>query len=116
MSQQPQWTDTAAARPAVVEDHTGSSSSPAPSGADELLEPYSTLDEPVRETIMRDVRAVGVKLRAVMMPLDRRVSHRASRTAHSKPFGYMGVLQEDNVEPSDEQRNVLNQLRDWDLW
>ena len=172
---QPQWTNTAAARPVVVEDHTGSSSS---AGADELLEPYSTLDEPVRETVMRDVRAVGVKLRAVMMPLDRRVSPRPPRmkvhrevgepmhpadllaqmrgnlkseaiqavalcrstlSAHNernskicslannatnmrrvyslqKPFGYVGVLQEDNVEPSDEQRNVLNQLRDWDLW
>lgn len=33
-----------------------------------------------------------------------------------KPFGYVGVLQEENVEQSDDQRNVLNQLRDWDLW
>ena len=32
------------------------------------------------------------------------------------PFGYVGVLQEEDVEPSDGQRNVLNQLRDWDLW
>lgn len=33
-----------------------------------------------------------------------------------KPFGYVGVLQEESVEPSDGQRNVLNQLKDWDLW
>ena len=26
------------------------------------------------------------------------------------------MLQEENVETNDEQRNVLNQLRDWDLW
>ena len=41
---------------------------------DELLAPVSTLDEPVSETIMRDVRAVGGKLRAVLIPLDRSVS------------------------------------------
>ena len=41
---------------------------------DELLSPVSTLDEPVMETIMRDVRAVGVKLKAVLIPLDRNVS------------------------------------------
>lgn len=40
---------------------------------DELLPPVSTLDEPVMETIMRDVRAVGVKLKAVLIPLDRNV-------------------------------------------
>ena len=34
----------------------------------------STLDEPVSETIMRDVRAVGGKLKAVLLPLDRSVS------------------------------------------
>lgn len=41
---------------------------------DELLSPVSTLDEPVSETIMRDVRAVGAKLKAVLIPLDRNVS------------------------------------------
>ncbi|EED87707.1 THAPSDRAFT_264863, partial [Thalassiosira pseudonana CCMP1335] len=41
------------------------------SGMDELLAPVSTLDEPVMETIMRDVRAVGGKLKAVLLPLDR---------------------------------------------
>ena len=46
----------------------------ADGGMDELLAPVSTLDEPVRETIMRDVRAVGAKLRAVLIPLDRNVS------------------------------------------
>jgi hypothetical protein len=33
-----------------------------------------------------------------------------------RPFGYVGVLQEEDVSPSDGQRDVLNQLRDWDLW
>ena len=38
-----------------------------------LFQPYSTLDEPVLETIMRDVRAVASKLKVVMLPLDRTV-------------------------------------------
>ena len=42
---------------------------------DELLAPVSTLDEPVMETIMRDVRAVGAKLKCVLIPLDRNVSN-----------------------------------------
>jgi len=100
----PTWTNLDDSRPPPVEEHPGSSPS-ASAGANELLTPVSTLDEPVRETVMRDVRAVGVKLKAVMMPVDR-----------SRPFGYVRVLQENNMETSDEQRNVLNQLRDWDLW
>jgi hypothetical protein len=67
----PSWTNTAPSRPPPIEDHTGSSST---SGMDELLTPVSTLDEPVSETILRDVRAVGGKLRAVLLPLDRSVS------------------------------------------
>jgi hypothetical protein len=54
----------------VVADNDGGNSS---DGINELLTPVSTLDEPVGETIMRDVRAVGAKLRAVLMPLDRSV-------------------------------------------
>ena len=38
-----------------------------------LTQPYSTLDEPVTETIMRDVRAVGSKLKIVLLPLDKTV-------------------------------------------
>jgi len=41
----------------------------------------------------------------VLIPLDR-----------NGPLGYMSVLQEDEVEPSDSQREVLNKLKDWDLW
>lgn len=32
------------------------------------------------------------------------------------PFGYVGVLQEEDVEVSEGQQIVLNQLRDWELW
>ena len=40
----------------------------------EFFAPLSTLDEPVRETIMRDVRSVAGKLRVVLLPMDRTVS------------------------------------------
>jgi hypothetical protein len=39
----------------------------------EFFAPLSTLDEPVRETIMRDVRSVASKLKVVMLPMDRTV-------------------------------------------
>lgn len=78
-----------------------------------LLQPFSTLDEPVLETIMRDVRAVGNKLKIVMKPLDKSVS----------PFGYMGVETSDNsdsqnqqLELGENQRAVIEELREWDLW
>jgi hypothetical protein len=40
----------------------------------ELFAPFSTLDEPVKETIMRDVRSVASKLKVVLLPMDRSVS------------------------------------------
>ena len=39
----------------------------------EFFAPMSTLDEPVRETIMRDVRSVGSKLKVVLLPMERSV-------------------------------------------
>ena len=173
----PSWTNTAVPnRAAPIEDHHGTTTTASSSsGMDELLAPVCTLDETVMETIMGDVRAVGAKLKAVLIPLDRNVSawctctmllHYIVLSVHTrlwwwcqwctmvdvgavciqlhqnaqllfphhdyvltlskklspitpqnkKPFGYVGVLQEEDVEPSDGQRNVLNQLRDWDLW
>ena len=47
----------------------------------ELFSPYSTLDEPVMETILRDVNAVWAKLKVVLLPLDR----------FAYPFQYMAV-------------------------
>jgi hypothetical protein len=41
----------------------------------EFFAPLSTLDEPVKETIMRDVRSVASKLKVVMLPMDRTVCH-----------------------------------------
>jgi hypothetical protein len=43
-------------------------------GEEEFFAPLSTLDEPVMETIMRDVRSVASKLKVVMLPLDQSVS------------------------------------------
>jgi hypothetical protein len=40
----------------------------------EFFAPLSTLDEPVRETIMRDVRSVASKLKVVLLPMERSVS------------------------------------------
>lgn len=70
-----------------------------------LLKPYSTLDEPVVETIMRDVRAVGAKLKVVLLPLDK-----------NSPLGYVQVSTEEQVQQSENQRQVLSKLMDWDLW
>ena len=41
---------------------------------EEFFAPLSTLDEPVMETIMRDVQAVSSKLKVVLLPLDSNVS------------------------------------------
>jgi hypothetical protein len=41
---------------------------------EEFFAPLSTLDEPVMETIMRDVLSVASKLKVVMLPLDSAVS------------------------------------------
>lgn len=48
-----------------------------PSAGDDdfLTRPYSTLDEPVMETIMRDARSVGGKLRVVLFPLSKAVCY-----------------------------------------
>lgn len=40
---------------------------------DEFFAPVSTLDEPIRETIMRDVRSVASKLKVVLLPMERSV-------------------------------------------
>ena len=40
---------------------------------EEFFAPLSTLDEPVIETIMRDVRSVASKLKVVLLPMDKNV-------------------------------------------
>jgi len=76
-----------------------------PNSDDFLLQPFSTLNEPVMETIMRDARAVWTKLRVVLLPLDK-----------NSPLGYVQVSTQDEVEQTENQRLVLSKLMEWDLW
>jgi hypothetical protein len=85
-SRAPSWANPSSSksnkRSIPIEDHVGSSSSSdcddangGGGGGDPVaVAVVSTLDEPIYETIMRDLRAVATKLRAVLMPLDRSVS------------------------------------------
>eukprot|EP00565_Helicotheca_tamesis_P008415 CAMPEP_0185723898 /NCGR_PEP_ID=MMETSP1171-20130828/577_1 /TAXON_ID=374046 /ORGANISM="Helicotheca tamensis, Strain CCMP826" /LENGTH=246 /DNA_ID=CAMNT_0028391665 /DNA_START=84 /DNA_END=821 /DNA_ORIENTATION=+ len=104
----PPWANpggtSASAQMNVTEDSGVGGGGMADDGQEFLGAPFSTLDEPVMETIMRDVRSVASKLKVVLLPLDR-----------SSPFGYANVSQEDMV-PAENQRQVLTTLRDWDLW
>mmetsp|Transcript_4774 Transcript_4774/g.12129 ORF Transcript_4774/g.12129 Transcript_4774/m.12129 type:complete len:253 (+) Transcript_4774:130-888(+) len=72
----------------------------------EFFAPLSTLDEPVRETIMRDVRAVGSKLKVVLLPMDRSIPY----------GGYSGVSQSENIEMTDRDKEIIMRLKEWDLW
>lgn len=72
---------------------------------DFLTQPFSTLDEPVRETIMRDVRSVASKIKVVLLPLNK-----------TNPLEYAYVSTEEEVEQDENQKKVLATLRDWDLW
>jgi hypothetical protein len=98
----------------VIADNTGSSINSIveeDEAAMVLLQPFSTLDEPIRETILRDVRAVLDKLRVVVLPLD--------TSALKKRFGrfYSNISEEeDEEELSSTEQIILYKLRDWDLW
>jgi len=72
----------------------------------EFFAPLSTLDEPVKETIMRDVHAVVEKLKVVMLPLDRNMPY----------HGYTGVSQTEEIQVTDRDKEIIQRLRDWDLW
>jgi len=65
------------ARPPMGSMARGDSFSASATAADIREGRYQTLDEPVRETIMRDVRSVAEKIKYVMMPQAR--DERASR-------------------------------------
>lgn len=100
----PSWSNaTGAPTPApqttTVEDHQ-----------DALFSTYSTLDEPVRETILRDVRAVGAKLKVVIRPL----SNGTIVSAYQSVSQSVGTNEE--TELSEEDRRVIQELKDWDLW
>jgi hypothetical protein len=72
----------------------------------DFFAPLSTLDEPVRETIMRDVRSVASKLKVVLLPMER-----------SLPYGgYSGVSQSETIDLTERDKQIIESLRDWDLW
>lgn len=112
----------------------------------ELFAPYCTLDEPVRETIMRDVNAVWAKLKIVLLPLDRfaypfqymAVSSMQDATSTTTTQGGAGSPGGQNpaqappttptatptsngvasttADLTDNDRKVIQSLKDWDLW
>ena len=129
----------------------------------ELFSKYSTLDEPVMETIMRDVRAVSTKLSLILSqrPFATSSSSSVATTSNSitsiyynsltPVYNYSVVSTSDapttttstatttnvNVNASgtttnlpqqpqpqlqspvalsEEDRNIIKQLKDWDLW
>jgi protein YIPF6 len=112
----------------------------------ELFRPYSTLDEPVSETIMRDVRAVASKLRIVLSPLNQSSSGSlfsaasyglvstvdnqqqggtAASSSSSSPSSSGDTNgatpassdpQQQQQQLSDVDRQMINELKDWDLW
>lgn len=86
----------------------------------QLFSKYSTLDEPVSETILRDVRAVADKLKVVMMPLDRSgaslVRYAVVPTRDAGASAPPDQPLETEPELSDNDKMVLRQLKDWDLW
>jgi hypothetical protein len=132
MSAQPSWANPSAAAPAATlqSSHAPPSwaAQPQPHHGQltaeehmaELFRPYSTLDEPIKETIMRDVRAVYAKLRVVMRPLDRsmNLSQAYSMVASSEPENNnnQSAAAAASDELSENDRQVMNELKDWDLW
>lgn len=128
-------TTAAAQRPSSAEDHES-----------ELFRPYSTLDEPVSETIMRDVRAVASKLRIVLSPLNRSPGNAAGGLFSAAAYGLVSTVdqqqqqqqggggssssgdanangatatpeaQQQQGQLSDVDRQMINELKDWDLW
>ena len=74
----PQWANSAmnvGSQPNNNSNHHTNTNNDPNAGAmeNEFFAPLSTLDEPIMDTIMRDVRAVGSKLRVVLLPMDRNV-------------------------------------------
>lgn len=131
----PAWISAAASNATA----TGSMSAPVDASQHEaaLFAAYSTLDEPVIETIMRDVRAVGAKLKIVLLPMDRTITpltyaavSSADQQAPNGETGGQAVSpppvappppqtngnQQSDLDLSEHDRMVLQRLKDWDLW
>ena len=94
---------------------------------------YSTLNEPVAETIMRDIRAVMEKLEIVLKPMDRTITpftyatvaaseaaaDHDSNTANNASANAFQLPDQNampDAELSENDRHVIRRLKDWDLW
>lgn len=80
----------------------------------QLFSKYSTLEEPVLETVLRDVRAVTAKLKVVLQPID--YSSRLLSTVSYTRVETSDPSQEPSVLLTDHDKSVLQKLKDWDLW
>lgn len=80
--QQPQWanpdaTSWSSSSTEEIHSHHHEQMQIAEDGLSFLNQPYSTLDEPVVETIMRDLNSVASKMKVVLLPLNKAVSIRS---------------------------------------
>jgi protein YIPF6 len=124
MEPPPAWASPSKATPAAA-----AASLDANQHEQELFAKYSTLNEPVLTTILRDVHAVAAKLRIVLRPLDyssrslimssySAVSTSGAATAttdNGATANNSTTVTDDNIL-SEHDKNVLRQLKDWDLW
>jgi protein YIPF6 len=119
MEPPPAWASLSTAAPAAALD--------ANQHEQELFAKYSTLNEPVLTTILRDVHAVAAKLRIVLRPLDyssrslimssySAVSTSGAALAADNGASNSASVTADDTILSEHDRNVLRQLKDWDLW
>jgi hypothetical protein len=109
-SSQTSWADPNAHKAGAQEVHDTSISNG--NDTDFLTRPFSTLDEPIKETIMRDVRSVSAKLKVVLLPLQK---------SNPLEYVYQTVSADDDAGGiaqgmGEDQKKVLSTLRDWDLW
>ena len=103
-SSQPSWTNVQSIKQ-YDENHNFIQEREDDDGSDFLSQPYSTLDEPVSETIMRDLKSVGNKLKAVLLAFDKK-----------DVTEYVKVSIDEDVVPTENQKHVISTLKDWDLW
>lgn len=84
-----------------------------------LSQPYSTLDEPVVETIMRDVREVSAKLKVVLTPLSNynaNLSHLYAAVDMDVNDGNDNNGSQNPHGGQEETKKILSTLKNWDLF
>jgi len=102
----PQWANPNVSQQQQQQQQTQTQATTTQQHEEEFFAPLSTLDEPVMDTIMRDVRSVGSKLKVVLLPMER-----------SLPYGgYSGVSQSESIDLTERDKQIIESLRDWDLW